>query len=198
MIPLWVGSRCWTITKAMPLFTGTFCTNCSKASSPPAKALVPTMGSRNACGPGIAAGGALFRFTFGFGFLRHYIVYYRPPKPGNRREPSQIIFRSDSRSSEASRATTVNRSNEVFHQPLSCQQYSFLETADVVVATLFKVNRWTLIPNKLWAIPSCNSWLICFNSLTIREIIRWVRSLQFFLQAMRFLEEFLRNLRQFS
>ena len=45
MSPLRVGSRCWTITKAIPHFTGTFFMNCSSASSPPADAPMPTIGN---------------------------------------------------------------------------------------------------------------------------------------------------------
>ena len=43
MMPLRVGSRCWTMTKAMPLPFGTCAKKCSKASSPPAEAPMPTM-----------------------------------------------------------------------------------------------------------------------------------------------------------
>ena len=45
MMPLWVGSRCWTMTKAMPLPAGTCFRNSSRASSPPAEAPMPTMGN---------------------------------------------------------------------------------------------------------------------------------------------------------
>src|SRR5512140_2301203 len=44
IMPLCVGSRCWTITKAMPLSLGTCLRNCSMASRPPAEAPMPTMG----------------------------------------------------------------------------------------------------------------------------------------------------------
>src|SRR5512139_4133059 len=44
IMPLCVGSRCWTITKAMPLSSGTCFRNCSIASRPPAEAPMPTMG----------------------------------------------------------------------------------------------------------------------------------------------------------
>ena len=44
MMPLWVGSRCWTMTKAMPLPSGTFSKKSSNASSPPAEAPMPTTG----------------------------------------------------------------------------------------------------------------------------------------------------------
>src|ERR1035438_4490178 len=45
MTPLCVGSRCWTMTNAMPLLAGTRPRNCSRASSPPAEAPMPTMGN---------------------------------------------------------------------------------------------------------------------------------------------------------
>ena len=45
--PLCVGSRCWTMTNAMPLSAGTCRRNCSNASSPPAEAPMPTMGTRD-------------------------------------------------------------------------------------------------------------------------------------------------------
>ena len=44
-MPLWVGSRCWTMTKAMPHPSGTCFKNSSSASSPPAEAPMPTMGN---------------------------------------------------------------------------------------------------------------------------------------------------------
>ena len=43
-IELWaVGSRCCTMTKAMPLSGGILLKNCSRASNPPAEAPIPTM-----------------------------------------------------------------------------------------------------------------------------------------------------------
>src|SRR6266571_6870313 len=45
MMPLRVGSKCWTMTKAMPLFLGTRDRKCSNASSPPAEAPMPTTGN---------------------------------------------------------------------------------------------------------------------------------------------------------
>src|SRR5271166_3949607 len=38
----WFGSRCWTSTKAMPLFAGIALKNFLNASSPPAEAPSPT------------------------------------------------------------------------------------------------------------------------------------------------------------
>src|SRR5439155_11304910 len=40
-----VGSKCWTMTKAMPLFFGTRDRKSSKASNPPAEAPMPTTGN---------------------------------------------------------------------------------------------------------------------------------------------------------
>src|SRR5262249_54564365 len=40
----WVGARCWTRTKAIPVSTGTARSICVKASSPPAEAPTPTTG----------------------------------------------------------------------------------------------------------------------------------------------------------
>ena len=45
MSPFRVGSRCWTMTNAMPHFGGTCFRNCSNASSPPADAPMPTIGN---------------------------------------------------------------------------------------------------------------------------------------------------------
>src|SRR6516165_1695061 len=60
----WVGARCWTRTKAMPVSTGRACSICVKASSPPAEAPTPTTGkdrvsSRGPASsvPELAAGG---------------------------------------------------------------------------------------------------------------------------------------------
>ena len=53
--PLWVGSRCWTTTKAKPLSAGTCRKNRSSASSPPAEAPIPTMGTRGTA-PGTSVG----------------------------------------------------------------------------------------------------------------------------------------------
>ena len=39
-----VGDRCCTSTKAAPVSAGRFCSNCRKASRPPAEAPIPTIG----------------------------------------------------------------------------------------------------------------------------------------------------------
>src|ERR1700686_2929795 len=44
----WVGSRCWTRMKAMPVPVGNASTNFLQASSPPAEAPIPTTGKSNA------------------------------------------------------------------------------------------------------------------------------------------------------
>jgi len=45
-----VGSKCWTMTKAMPLFFGTCDRKCSNASNPPAEAPMPTTGNETLVG----------------------------------------------------------------------------------------------------------------------------------------------------
>jgi hypothetical protein len=68
MMPLCVGSRCWTMTNAMPLPGGTRARNCSKASSPPADAPMPTMGNA-ALASGAAGAAGLRRRVCGIGFF---------------------------------------------------------------------------------------------------------------------------------
>src|ERR1035441_6500278 len=55
MIPLRVGSKCWTMTKARPLFFGTRDRKCSKASNPPAEAPMPMIGKESLAGGAGAA-----------------------------------------------------------------------------------------------------------------------------------------------
>ena len=74
IMPLCVGSRCWTMTKAMPLPSGTCLRNCSSASSPPAEAPMPTMGNAlcalAGCGfGGTGTAGSLFRIFESEGFF---------------------------------------------------------------------------------------------------------------------------------
>ena len=73
--PLWVGSRCWTTTKARPLPAGTCRKNSSRASRPPAEAPMPTMGKRPSPerGTGVGRDGAArrpARTAAGFGVGR--------------------------------------------------------------------------------------------------------------------------------
>src|SRR5262245_15551981 len=54
----WVGARCWTRTKAIPVSTGSARSICVKASSPPAEAPMPTIGKDGVSsrGPASSAG----------------------------------------------------------------------------------------------------------------------------------------------
>src|SRR6516165_4035671 len=54
----WVGARCWTRTKAMPVSTGRACSICVKASSPPAEAPTPTTGKDRVSSRGPASSAA--------------------------------------------------------------------------------------------------------------------------------------------
>jgi len=58
MMPLWVGSRCWTMTKDTPQPAGTCFKNSSSASSPPAEAPMPTMGNASVVLGRSGSGGA--------------------------------------------------------------------------------------------------------------------------------------------
>jgi hypothetical protein len=76
MMPLRVGSKCWTMTNAMPLFFGTRDRKCSNASNPPAEAPMPTTGNETRTGETGGSGGATVagfsrrRASEGFFFMR--------------------------------------------------------------------------------------------------------------------------------
>ena len=93
MIPLCVGSRCWTTTKANPDAAGTCRKKSSSASRPPAEAPMPTTGKRegrfSAEGGGAFAGGAAAFVPFGLA-AAFFFVTVPVPSPRRRTRPSQL------------------------------------------------------------------------------------------------------------
>src|SRR6185369_12640196 len=86
MMPLRVGSKCWTMTKAMPLSLGTRDRKCSNASNPPADAPMPTMGNdtlaREVAAVSRAALAGFFRRRSGLDFV-FMILLATPAQAGS-------------------------------------------------------------------------------------------------------------------